>query len=278
MAKKNENVAQQEQAPVKVKWEDMNNAQRNEVVLRAFSAKIGKLNKMAREENRPELAFWNRDMSLEQMDKTAPYNIITGQVYENTVAIALRAEKLTKGYEGDTFLTYSDAKKIGAKLKEGQQGLGTNIPYVEKGEWKTQLDKNGNPIQVQARDKDGNLKFDEKGQPMMKDLKERVPYAEPMISTTTVYHSSQFENIPKELIKERDLSRIYAKRKHYEKNPQSLAEKREMVNGLTINSKIIEKLNTFIKSFKGGKDYKVVRDNFKSVDMLAKKNGHGLSQ
>ncbi|MCR2062496.1 ArdC family protein [Campylobacter helveticus] len=285
MAKKVEKVVEQEQVAPALKWDEMTNAQKNESVLRSYSAKIGLLNKIAREENKPELAFWNRDTSLEELDRTAPYNPATGKVYENTTAVILRAEKALKGYEGDTFLTMEEANKMGATLKKeldknGKEILtangktayvkGVKIPYIEKGEWVIQKDKFGNAIQVQSKDKDGNLKFDDMGKPIMRDVKQFIPHKEPIIETTTLYHSSQFNNLDPNKFKEKDLNKVYAKREYFTKNPEAL-NKPEMVNSLTVNSKIVEKLNKFVKAFKSGINYENIKENFKNLDMSAKK-------
>lgn len=290
MAKKTQivqnEVNEQVEKTAGMKWDEMNNAQRNESIIRSFSAKIGKLNKIAREENKPNLAFWNKDISLEELDKTATYNPASGKVYENTTAVILRAEMALKGYQDNTFLTMEEANKMGATLKKeldenGKQiqtangktayVKGVKIPYIEKGKWVTQVDKNGVVVQVQARDKEGKLKFDEKGKPIMRDLKEFVPHKEPIIETTTLYHSSQFDNLDPAKFKEKDLSKVYAKREYFAKNPEAL-NKTEMVNLLTVNPKIVEKLNNFVKAFKSGKDYEAIRQqNFKTLDMTAKK-------
>ncbi|MCR2100958.1 ArdC family protein [Campylobacter upsaliensis] len=290
MAKKAQKITQNEEQTIGVKWDEMTNAQKNESILRSYSAKIGLLNKIAREENKPELAFWNKNTNLEELDKTAPYSPATGKVYENTTAIMLRAEMALKGYESNTFLTMEEANKMGATLKKeldenGKEKLtangktayvkGVKIPYIEKGKWVPQVDKNGNTVQVQAKDKEGKLKFDENGKPIMRDLKEFIPHKEPIIETTTLYHSSQFNNLDPSKFKAKDMNKVHQKREYFAKNPEAL-NKTEMVNSLTINSKIIEKLNNFLKSFKAGKNYEVVKqfkekNLFKTLDMKAKK-------
>lgn len=271
---------------VGMKWDEMSNAQKQESLVRQHSAIIGKLNKIAREENKPNLAFWNKDTSLEELDRTASYNPATGKVYENTTAVILRAEAALKGYQENTFLTMEEANKMGGTLKKeldkdgkvmqtanGKTAYvkGIRIPYIEDGVWVPQKDKDGNTIQVQTRDKEGKLKFDEKGKPVIRYLKEFIPHEKPILQTTTLYHTSQFNNLDPKKFKEKDLKKVYEKREYFAKNPDAL-NKQEMVNSLTVNPKIVENLYNFIKAFKSGKNYETVKQqNYKTLDMTAKK-------
>lgn len=269
----------------KVNWEDMTNGERDDSIKRGFAAIIIKTSKTAREENKPEMAFWNKNMSLEEMDNSTPFNAADGHAYENTTQIILRCISALNGYENPQFLTAPEANRLGGTLKKeldenGKEKLtangktayvkGIKIPFNKKGEWVTQKDKEGRPILTQAKDKEGKLKFDEKGNPVMREVKEYREYKTPMLETTTLYHISQFDNLDSSKLKERDLTKIYQKREYFAKNPDRALQP-EVVTSLGISARIAENLHNFIKANKTGKDFTHQNIQTKELDRSAKK-------
>lgn len=285
MAKTKTNPKEQfQQKDFYVAWEDKNNAQR-EASLNSYTASIiMKTNKTAREENKPELAFWNKNASAEELANSTPYNAVTGQPYSNVSDVVLRCVQKLNGYKEPTFLTMHEANLLGGKLKKqldengkemkternGKTAYvqGVKIPYLKKGEWHTKLDADGKPIQTQAKDKNGKLKFDEKGQAIMRDVKEFVPYQAPMIETIQLYHTSQFVGLDESKLKSRDLTKFNKKAEYFKENPQALT-KPERITSLGLNANIAQNLHNFVKAVKSGQDY--TRTNTQQIDRSAKK-------
>lgn len=266
-----------------VSWEDKTNAQR-EASLNSYTASIiMKTNKTAREENKPELAFWNKNMSKEEIANSVPYNAKTGQPYTNVSDVVLRCVQKLNNYKEPTFITMNEANLLGGKLKKaldenGKETLtkngktayvqGVKIPYLKEGEWQSKVDKDGNVIQTQAKDKNGNLKFDEKGKPVMRDVKEFVPYKAPMLETIQLYHTSQFIGLDESKLKARDLSKLEKRAEYFQKNPTALA-KPERITNLGLNANLAQNLHNFVKAVKSGADY--TRANTQQIDRTAKK-------
>ena len=266
-----------------IDWENKTNAQREASINSYHASIIVKTSKMAREENKPEMAFWNKNMSKEEINNSIPYNAKTGQPYTNVSDVILRCVQKLNNYKEPTFITMNEANLLGGKLKKaldenGKEMLtkngktayvqGVKIPYIEKGEWKNKLDDKGNVIQTQAKDKDGNLKFDEKGLPIMRDVKEFVPFKEPMIETITLYHTSQFEGLDKSKLKERDLSKIERRAEYFQKNPEAL-QKPERITSFGLNANLAQNLSNFVKAVKSGVDF--VKTQTQSLNREAKK-------
>lgn len=263
----------------------MTNAQRDESIKRSFASIIVKTAKTAREENKPQMAFWNKNMSVKEMDETIPYNPSSGKPYQNTTQIILRCVAALNGYENPLFLTVKEANLLGGKLKKdldenGKEKLtengktayvkGVKIPYTKKGEYVTKKDKNGNNILTQAMNKEGKPQFDEKGKPIMREVKEFVPYAKAMYETTTLYHISQFNDLNVSKFKDKNLDSLYQKRDYFDKNPQRALQP-EFITSLSINKNIAENLHNFIKANKTGKDFTHQNTKSNEIDRNAKK-------
>lgn len=282
MAKKKEEAKKVAQ-PAYVEWENKTNEQREASINSYHASIIIKTSKTAREENKPEMAFWNKDMSKEEYLKTVPYNAKTGQAYTNVSDVILRCVQKLNGYEDGSFITMKEANTLGGKLKKqldenGKEMLtkngktayvqGVKIPYIKEGEWQIKTDENGQVLQTQAKDKEGNLKYDEKGVPIMRDIKEYVPFKTPMLETITLYHTSQFDNLDVSKLKQRDVSRIEERASYFKQNPEAL-NKPERITSFGLNANVAQNLNTFIKAVKAGVDF--VKERTQNLERSAKK-------
>lgn len=279
-AQEKENSPKNEQNEPKIQWADMTNAQRDESIKKSFASIIVKTAKTAREENKPEMAFWNKNMTLEEIDNTMPYNPCNGKPYENTTQVILRCIVALNGYDIPLFLTANEANRLEGKLKKeldenGKEKLtengktayvkGVKIPYIKKGEWVAQKDDMGNPILIQAKDREGKPRFDEKGEPIMREAKEYKEYIKPILETTTLYHISQFDDLNYDkFVDEMDTERLNRKRDYFAHHPER-ALNTEFVTSLGISAHIAEKLHYFIKASKTGKDF--VNQNIKATDL-----------
>ena len=272
-----------EQTAPYVAWDDKTNAEREASINGYHASIIVKTSKIAREENKPEMAFWNKNMSKEELANTVPYNAKTGQPYTNVSDVILRCVQKLNNYQEPTFLTMNEANLLGGKLKKaldenGKEILtkngktayvkGVKIPYIKKGEWQTKLDDKGNPITIQAKDKEGNFKFDGKGLPVMREVKEFVEFKEPMLETITLYHTSQFDNLDLSKLKERDLSKLEKRAQYFKENPEAL-KKPERITSFGLNANIAENLSNFVKAVKSGVDF--VKTQTQSLNREAKK-------
>lgn len=285
MAKTKSKEPKIEQKDFYVAWEDKTNAQREASLNNYTASIIIKTSKTAREEEKPEMAFWNKNMSKEEIANSIPYNAKTGQPYTNTSDVVLRCVQKLNNYKEPTFITMQEANLLGGKLKKAldENGnelktkngktayvQGVKIPYLKEGEWMPKLDAEGKPIQTQAKDKNGNLKFDDKGQAIMREVKEFVPYKAPMLETIQLYHTSQFIGLDESKLKPRDLSRLEKRAEYFQKNPSAL-NKPERVTSLGLNANVAENLHNFVKAVKSGQDYTRVNNLNKTIDRSAKK-------
>lgn len=252
MAKTKENKVQEPilDPDFKPKWEEMSNEQRQDSIIKSYTAIIVKTAKEAREQDKS--AFWNKNQSIAEIDQSAPYNGSDGQVYQNTTAVMLRAVSALNGYENPVFLTMKEGNLLGAKLKRDNEGKiavkGLKIPYIKEGEWVPEFDKNNQAVMKSYTDKDGHTKT--------KQAKVFQKYKEPIIETTTLYHASQFDDLKLDKLKERDFTKLNAKREYFAKNPDAPAlQKEQMVQKLGLSQNIIINLVNFINATKTGKDF-----------------------
>ncbi|KGI55668.1 ArdC-like ssDNA-binding domain-containing protein [Campylobacter sp. MIT 97-5078] len=274
--------AQQQEQPY-VKWEDKTNAEREASINSYHASIIVKTSQQAREQNKPEMAFWNKNMSKEEIANSMPYNAKTGQPYTNVSDVILRCVTQLNGYKEPTFLTMNEANLLGGKLKKqlDQDGnevltkngktayvLGVKIPYVQEGQWQNKVDENNQVIKTQAKDKEGNFKFDEKGQPVMREVKEYVPFKAPMLETINLYHISQFTDLDTSKLKPRDLSKVEKRAEYFRQNPEKLA-KPERITNFGLNANLAQNLSNFVKAVKSGNDYQ--RTQTQTLNREAKK-------
>ncbi len=103
-----------------------------------------------------------------------PYNPVSGNRYKGFNAVQLAAQ----GRKDPRWLTYKQAKKLGAQVLEGEKA--TTIVYWVFNEEKPRLDGNGKPV------------LNEAGRP----LKDTVPLERPKMLHASVFNAEQMEGLP----------------------------------------------------------------------------------
>ena len=98
-----------------------NDASRKQFAARAAGRVIQQLEKGA--------APWQQGWISPQDAQEPPYNPTSGARYKGLNDIVLRSEARERGYDDPRWLTYQQAKKIGAQVRKGEQG--TKIEYLQ---------------------------------------------------------------------------------------------------------------------------------------------------
>lgn len=250
-------------------WNDRTNAEKEQSIKAYTVQMIGAAIKNAKEKG--QQTFWNKDMSVEQIDKSMPFNASTGMPYNNENALILRAASELNGYEKPEFLTMRQANLLGGTLKKELDAKGNTIPnertgndklvrgvkisYLKTEDFVVKKDAQGKDIMETAFNKDGKVKLDEHGQPLQKPVKVRVELNPPILETTTLYHVSQFDNLDKSKLKPLNMEKVQDKRKYFEQNPERV--KSPKINEYGLTPSVRRSLSNFIKAEATGKDYKV---------------------
>lgn len=226
------------------KWEDRNNAEK-QASLNEY-AKIMLAGAM-----KTKQADWLKDMSAKQIDDTMPFNASTGKPYQGISSMILRSAVTMNGYEKAEFLSMKQANLMGATLKREQDEKGNTIypkgakvAFYKEYEYQPKLDSNGN--QLYNTTKDG------KEIPAM----EKVYLKEPKLETLTLYHTSQFDNLDRSKLKERDLTELNKKR---EANKDKAYDIRPKLDGLGMGANTTNDLNNFLNAQNKGIDYEKIQ-------------------
>ncbi|HEK2843881.1 TPA: DUF1738 domain-containing protein [Proteus mirabilis] len=114
-----------------------------------------------------------------------PMNPTTGNRYKGINAIHL----MSQGHDDSRWLTYNQAKTMGAQVKRGEKG--TQVQYWKFNEEQNKLDENGKPIY-------------ENGKP----VKEIVKLERPKVFFATVFNAEQIEGLPPLEIKQNNWNSI----------------------------------------------------------------------
>jgi len=122
-------------------------------------------------------APWQKPWSAEELAKFQPRNPASGTVYQGTNTLSLEIEQLEKGYKSNNWMTFNQAKEIGANVKKGEKG--TPIIFTKT----TKL--------IDKVDEKGNLVKDENG----KVQKEEVRLSQPLVTKSYVFNLEQIENV-----------------------------------------------------------------------------------
>lgn len=232
---------------------------------------------------RGEEPFFRKEMSAREIDATMPYNPSTGKPYTNETSMLLRADMQKNGHEEAQYLTMKQANFMHGKLeplrddngeillnKNGktQYPNGIKVAYVVEKEYVPKLDKEGK--QIFATDRDGNLKEGKNGQPI--PVMEERYLKEPRIETTTLYHVSNFSNLDKSQLKERDLSGV---NKYRETMANTGYDNRPRIDiDLLPNTK--RDIENFMNSQSKGIDYAPIQRDKKQEITKQKSNALGL--
>lgn len=291
MAKKKDNLAQ-EQAAIQAEvaqndknfvpkqWDEKTNGERIQSFQSYISSLVNADNKKATVFENPQKkeAFWKQNMSAEEMQNTAPYNALTGKAYENTNALALRLVGDIQGYEQNAFLTKKQAEKLGGKLKvetleNGELAFpaSAKIMTIQTQEAVPMKDQNGNIIPKTYVDENGQRQVakDRNGNVVpkleMKDL------AQPMVTTTYLYHVSSFEGLDKSKLKNLDVAHYKESRQRAEKNGAFPEKSINTINQLRTFDNIKVALKEFVKNDLVGKSYEAPKLQKPAIDLNATK-------
>ena len=80
-------------------------------------------------------APWQRGWKKPRGAEAPPLNPVTGTRYQGLNAIVLRAEATERGYSDPRWLTYQQARKLGARVRKGERGTQVEYwQYPPKGE------------------------------------------------------------------------------------------------------------------------------------------------
>ncbi len=123
-------------------------------------------------------APWIKPWKGSQLQNMIPVNLTTKKPYNGVNYINLLMTAIDKGYTDPRWMTFNQARNIGAKIKKGEKASLVKIYiFTEKREV---LDEDGKPI------------LDEKGKP----LKEEVELENPKLKWHYVFNAQQCENVP----------------------------------------------------------------------------------
>lgn len=155
-------------------------------------------------------APWLEAKSAEEIQKNRPFNAQTGRPYEGLNAILLESAQKEKGYENGSWISAKQANFLGAKLTGDmlKQMEGVKISYIKTKEATKVLDSKGNPKTTPQLDKSGKPKINPKTKKPYYDFVYDIKdLPQPILETTTLYHTSQIPSLDKSCLKELDLSR-----------------------------------------------------------------------
>ncbi len=127
----------------------------------------------------PWIRPWNRDCPV----NTRPSNVVTGRKYSGVNITILWSAAASKGYLSDRWLTFSQAKKIGAKVRQGQQST-TAIFF--------------RTLQIPQKNQDGLPEFDENGLAVTQTIK--------LMKGFNLFNVEQCTDIPPKYLEENDAS------------------------------------------------------------------------
>lgn len=163
------------------KWEDYTHEERLESF--AKYAKFQITNAI-----RENLKVW--ETKNEENQTLRPFNAVSGSFYNGLNSILLEVEAKRKNYQNGAWITQQQAKMMGVKIKEGEQGV--KIAYIKQSETRIKKDENGNPLTEPQIDKEGNVKINPKtGEPYWRYVTEKVKLDNPILETAYLYHQSQ---------------------------------------------------------------------------------------
>lgn len=255
-------------------WQEMNNQEKKESFDKYEKFKLIEAHKTAR-------ADWQRDMTAQEVDSSIPYNASNGKTYSRDTSMLLRAEMAIKGYEKPQFVTMEQGNFMGGKLKfqkdeNGQTKLspngkelrvqGVKTLYTKTYELRDKLDKDGKVIEIDVKDKSGNLITNQNGEVIKRPVKEKIPI-KPTLETQTLYHISQFEGIKPDKVKERNLTAIKDFR---ERQKEASYEIKPNYERIDLGGNLAKQLEHLAIAQIKGIDYRnpIVMENAKSQEVV----------
>ncbi|EJF4600152.1 DUF1738 domain-containing protein [Campylobacter coli] len=246
-------------------WDERSNEEKKASINEYSKAIIAKAIK-------EKATFWGKDMSKKDIDNSMPYNASKGIAYTGQTSALLRAVSELNGYEKPSFLTMKQANFLGGTLKKqldengkpvltksGKEAYeqGVKIALLKTESYVPKLDENGQTMTRAIKDQNGNQKIGKDGKPMFEIVTEKIYHKTPILETVTLYHTSQFENLKMDKLKERDLEsleklRDSIKRSNYDTRPN--------VNNLGLGERVTRDINNFLNAELKGLDYFKIQD------------------
>ncbi|EAI9912074.1 DUF1738 domain-containing protein [Campylobacter jejuni] len=143
------------------------------------------------------------------------------------------------------------------KDQNGNQKKGVKIALLKTESYVPKLDENGQTMTRAIKDQNGNQKIGKDGKPMFEIVMEKIYHKTPILETVTLYHTSQFDNLKMDKLKERDLESLEKLRDSIKK---SNYDTRPNVNNLGLGEKVTRDINNFLNAELKGLDYSKIQD------------------
>ncbi|EOB0682414.1 ArdC-like ssDNA-binding domain-containing protein [Campylobacter jejuni] len=246
-------------------WDERSNEEKKASINEYSKAIIAKAIK-------EKATFWGKDMSKKDIDNSMPYNASKGIAYTGQTSALLRAVSELNGYEKPSFLTMKQANFLGGTLKKqldengkpvltksGKEAYeqGVKIALLKTESYVPKLDENGQTMTRAIKDQNGNQKIGKDGKPMFEIVTEKIYHKKPILETVTLYHTSQFDNLKMDKLKERDLESLEKLRDSIKK---SNYDTRPNINNLGLGEKVTRDINNFLNAELKGLDYFKIQD------------------
>ncbi|ECL0954978.1 TPA: DUF1738 domain-containing protein [Campylobacter jejuni] len=246
-------------------WDERSNEEKKASINEYSKAIIAKAIK-------EKATFWGKDMSKKDIDNSMPYNASKGIAYTGQTSALLRAVSELNGYEKPSFLTMKQANFLGGTLKKqldengkpvltksGKEAYeqGVKIALLKTESYVPKLDENGQTMTRAIKDQNGNQKIGKDGKPMFEIVTEKIYHKTPILETVTLYHTSQFDNLKMDKLKERDLESLEKLRDSIKK---SNYDTRPNINNLGLGEKVTRDINNFLNAELKGLDYSKIQD------------------
>ncbi|EAI7623826.1 DUF1738 domain-containing protein [Campylobacter coli] len=246
-------------------WDERSNEEKKASINEYSKAIIAKAIK-------EKATFWGKDMSKKDIDNSMPYNASKGIAYTGQTSALLRAVSELNGYEKPSFLTMKQANFLGGTLKKqvdekgkpiltksGKEAYeqGVKIALLKTESYIPKVDENGQVMTRAIKDQNGNQKIGKDGKPMFEIVTEKIYHKTPILETVTLYHTSQFDNLKMDKLKERDLESLEKLRDSIKK---SNYDTRPNINNLGLGEKVTRDINNFLNAELKGLDYFKIQD------------------
>ncbi|EPI8682887.1 ArdC-like ssDNA-binding domain-containing protein [Campylobacter jejuni] len=246
-------------------WDERSNEEKKASINEYSKAIIAKAIK-------EKATFWGKDMSKKDIDNSMPYNASKGIAYTGQTSALLRVVSELNGYEKPSFLTMKQANFLGGTLKKqldengkpvltksGKEAYeqGVKIALLKTESYVPKLDENGQTMTRAIKDQNGNQKIGKDGKPMFEIVTEKIYHKTPILETVTLYHTSQFDNLKMDKLKERDLESLEKLRDSIKK---SNYDTRPNINNLGLGEKVTRDINNFLNAELKGLDYSKIQD------------------
>ncbi|EAH9932360.1 DUF1738 domain-containing protein [Campylobacter jejuni] len=246
-------------------WDERSNEEKKASINEYSKAIIAKAIK-------EKATFWGKEMSKKDIDNSMPYNASKGIAYTGQTSALLRAVSELNGYEKPSFLTMKQANFLGGTLKKqldengkpvltksGKEAYeqGVKIALLKTESYVPKLDENGQTMTRAIKDQNGNQKIGKDGKPMFEIVTEKIYHKTPILETVTLYHTSQFDNLKMDKLKERDLESLEKLRDSIKK---SNYDTRPNINNLGLGEKVTRDINNFLNAELKGLDYFKIQD------------------